>query len=46
MHLSIEEWQVMVVRPLRYLALVAIGPAISVWSVAITLVEPPLVLAL
>lgn len=45
-HLSIEERQVVIVRPLRDLALVAIGPAVSIWSVAITLVEPLLVLAL
>ena len=30
MHLSIEEWQVMIVRPLRDLALVAIGPTVGI----------------
>src|SRR6266540_2471596 len=46
MHLAIEEWQVMIVRPLRDLALVAIGPTVSIGSAAITLMEPLLVLAL
>lgn len=46
MDLAVEEWQVMIVRPLLDFSRIAIGPAIRIRPVPIPFLQPLLVLAL